>query len=106
MRRLVRIAPDGVMSFLHDDRLTETIQPTSGTLTIERASRIEVGGDLAPEAVAHLAEPPDPIGWYADLTPSRIPRVLGPYRTRQAAVAAEIDALERHAQHAPCLSPL
>lgn len=71
------IAPDGSARTLY----SETIDLAAlGTLAITRASSVEPGADGR---------------WTADLGPVRGP-VLGPFRRRSEALAAEVAWLEAH----------
>lgn len=71
------VQPDGTVEFIYDDAIDLA---GLGRLTIARASHVE----------------PTPTGqWTADLSPVSGP-VLGPFRTRTAALQAERIWLEEH----------
>lgn len=72
----ITINPDGTVRFIHNDDLTDLIE--QGEARITRASHVE------PNAEGK---------WEADMGPSNGP-VLGPFRTRGEALAAEVAWLE------------
>lgn len=73
----INIGPDGTVSALY----TEDIDLAAiGTARIARASHVE------PTASGE---------WTADMSPSGGP-LLGPYTTRSAALAAEVEWIEAH----------
>lgn len=80
----ITINPDGTIRFIHNDDLTDLIE--QGEARITRASHVEPGSG----------------GWYADMSPSLAPGLtppmsewmLGPFRTRGEALAAEVAWLE------------
>ena len=67
--------PDGLVRFIYDDDLAGLLD--LGRSEIKRASHVE----------------PTPIGWVADMSPSRGPG-LGPFALRSMALAAEHEWLE------------
>ncbi|MBI1323334.1 hypothetical protein GC170_09125 [bacterium] len=71
------VQPDGTVTCLYDDALDLT---GLGRLTIARASHVEPTGSGQ---------------WTADMSPVNGP-VLGPFRTRTAALHAERTWLEEH----------
>lgn len=73
----INVTPDGQIEFIHSDDLACLLD--LGTPTIRRASNVEWGGQ----------------GWSADLAPVGGP-VLGPYRRRKDALAAEVAWLRDH----------
>jgi hypothetical protein len=77
-KEVIRIqVRDGELRFLWNDE-TEFLTAIPGACTIQRASYVEWDSDL--------------IGWTANLAPSGGP-VLGPFRLRTEALAAELDWL-------------
>lgn len=73
---IVHVDPRGRLTLVYLDRLAELLE--HGTATVRRASHVE----------------PDPAGgWTADMAPVGGP-VLGPYRLRADALAAELGWLE------------
>jgi hypothetical protein len=72
------IYPDGTIRFIYDDKLRPLLE--EGKSDIRRASHVE------PEYEAGEWL------WYADLSPVSGPKI-GPYQTRDGAIAAEIDWL-------------
>ena len=73
------IAPSGdSLSFIYDDRLADLCE--EGDAVTQRASHVE---------------PAEGGGWTADLAPVNGP-VLGPYRLREEALAAEVAWLQEH----------
>lgn len=77
---LIKIGNGGAVSFIHDDRLFAALAEI-GTATIKRASTVE------PAAAG---------GWEADMRPTTGEGgpVLGPFATRGAALAAEVEWLQ------------
>lgn len=73
----VLIDPDGRLRFVYDDALTGML--SLGIAAITRASHVE----------------PSPNGWTADLSPVNGP-ILGPFKLRGKALAAELDWLEQN----------
>ena len=73
----IAISPDGSLSFIYDDRLADLLD--EGEAVTRRASYVE----------------PSENGWTADLAPVNGP-VLGPYRLREQALAAEVAWLREH----------
>ena len=73
----IKITPDGTMSFIYDDRLADLCE--QGESVTRRASYVEPSGK----------------GWTADLAPVNGP-VLGPFKLRQEALAAECQWLEEN----------
>lgn len=82
MTSTLTIQPDGSITFIHSDDLTDVLD--LGAATIRRASHVE------------------PIGkeWFADLSPVHGP-VLGPFRLRSEALTAEVAWLENEMQNGP-----
>lgn len=72
------ITPAGDVRFIWDDQLQPLLE--LGEPEVRRASHVE---------------PTDDGQWTADLSPVGGP-VLGPFRFRQQALAAEVDWLQRH----------
>lgn len=81
---------DGVVSFVYSDDLRELL--TIGEATVARVSHVEPYDGSGGEAFAARH---DGIWWTADMTPVEGP-VLGPFRTRQAALDAERRWLAEH----------
>jgi hypothetical protein len=81
---------DGHATFVYDDALAELL--TEGDATIERVSHVEPydgsGGDAF--AARHAG-----LWWTADMSPVDGP-VLGPFKTRAEALAAERAWLTEH----------
>jgi hypothetical protein len=75
---LIKISPDGELSFIYDDRLASLLD--EGDAHTHRASNVE---------------PAEGGGWTADMGPSGGP-VLGPFRLREEALAAEVAWLKEH----------
>jgi hypothetical protein len=71
----IAIKPDGTMSFIYDDRLAGLCE--EGDAHTTRASHVE------PTAKG---------GWSADMSPVNGP-ILGPFRLREEALAAECEWL-------------
>jgi hypothetical protein len=71
------VGPDGTMRFIYDDSFADLLDEGESVTT--RASYVEPGKD----------------GWTADLSPVNGP-VLGPFRLRSEALAAETDWLREH----------
>lgn len=69
---------NGNPTFIYTDALASLCE--AGKATITRASHVEPAADG---------------GWTADMSPSNGP-VLGPYRTRQEALDAEVEWLHQH----------
>jgi len=76
----VTIAPDGTLRFIYSDALRPLLD--TGAARINRASHVEPQGTT----------------WTADLAPAGGP-VLGPFTTRQEALAAEVEWLDAHLAH-------
>jgi hypothetical protein len=74
---LIAIKPDGTVSFIYDDRLAGLCE--EGDAHTTRASHVE----------------PAEGGWTADMSPVNGP-VLGPFRLREEALAAEVAWLKEH----------
>lgn len=69
---------NGVMEFIYSDELVDLLD--TGVASVARASHVE---------------PAPGGGWTADMAPSNGP-VLGPFRTRQEALAKEVAWLHAH----------
>lgn len=113
----VAIAPDGKsLQFIHSDERVAMLSPL-GEVSMRRASHVEPWRSLSDEARGNFIHdheldqcadytqphPNDPDGtlisatsWYADMSPVG-GRTLGPFPTKQAALAAEVDWIESHA---------
>jgi hypothetical protein len=74
------VIKDGVVRFIHNDDLAETLVPALGTAKTRRASHVEPAADGS---------------WTADLTPVNGP-VLGPFQRRDEALAAEVEYIQRN----------
>lgn len=74
------ITPDGVVKSIYRDEDQGLAEELGGEVRIRRASDVE----------------PTPDGWTADMAKSGGP-ILGPFKTRALALAAEVEWLERHA---------
>lgn len=74
--RSVRVNADGTLAFVWDDELAELLE--LGPATVTRASHVEPTADGQ---------------WTADLAPMGGP-VLGPFRLRREALAAEVSEVE------------
>ncbi len=109
----VLISPAGEVRTIHSDDFTPRLRQL-GKVTVRRATHVEVYADLSIEAKAYLRDirqldyaactATDP--WFADMSAVCTPdeyksggAVLGPFPTRDAALAAEVDAL--WSQHCP-----
>jgi hypothetical protein len=77
VKKIIDIAPNGKMTFIHDDQFKGLL--SQGKATITRASHVEPGDP---------AKGQDPLKWYADMAPSNGP-ILGPFETRQEALDQE-----------------
>lgn len=73
-----KINTDGKLEFIYNDQMTDLLD--EGASTIRRASYVEPGADGR---------------WYADMSPIASDRVLGPYKLRSTALAAEIEFLKQ-----------
>jgi hypothetical protein len=73
----LHVRPDGSVDFIHNDAL-QTAFAGQGRTRIRRASNVE---------------PDDEGRWWADLAPVGGPK-LGPFSTRAAGLAAEVEWLE------------
>jgi hypothetical protein len=82
-KHTVNITPEGRITFVYDDALSSLLE--CGTSQVTRASHVEPTGDGRG------------IWWRADLSPSNGPQ-LGPFPSRAAALAAEIEWLESNLQ--------
>lgn len=77
---VIRVDTDGVCTFLHDDELVELVE--AGKSSIMRVSHVE----------------PDRGGqWRARLVHDG--RILGPFRLRSEALAAELEAIQEVLSH-------
>lgn len=85
----LRISTDGTVSFVHSDAAMKLVAPLLvpngdngyANVSIKRASHVE----------------PTPSGtWEADLSPTGHNIVLGPFATKEAALAAEQEWIENH----------
>jgi hypothetical protein len=74
----LHIRPDGAVDFIHSDDLQLALAD-QGRARIRRASHVE---------------PDDDGRWWADLSPVAGPK-LGPFSTRAAGLAAELEWLEQ-----------
>ena len=77
MKHTISINEHGTLCFIHNDAFIDLIE--SGDASINRASHVE------PTATGQ---------WEADMSPVNGP-VLGPFRTRQEALDAEVEWLNR-----------
>ena len=84
MKKIITVKPNGTIQFIHDDRLTGLLQ--KGEASIKRASHVEPGDPA--KGQHHLL-------WYADMAPSG-GNVLGPFKTRQEALEAEVDWINQN----------
>ena len=84
MKKIISIKRDGIIQFIHDDRLRGLLN--QGQALITRASQVDPG-DVA------LGQ--NPLKWYSDLAPSG-GGILGPFDTRQEALDAEVAWLNQH----------
>jgi hypothetical protein len=75
MQIIINISREGIISFLYDDRLRGLMK--NGDAKITRASHVEATADNQ---------------WNADMAPSG-GGVLGPFKTRQEALDAEVEWL-------------
>lgn len=80
--KIINIKPNGTVEFIYDDHLAGLLR--QGKATIERASHVEVGDPVQGQ---------DPLAWYASMVNGP---VLGPYSTRQAALDAEVEWINRN----------
>jgi hypothetical protein len=80
---LLEISADGRLRFVWDDRLADLVN--AGETRVRRASHVEPA--------------PGGWGWIADLTPSGGP-VVGPFRLRREALAAEVRWIQENALRA------
>lgn len=98
------IAPDGSISAIHDDELTPELAQHAASkddIKLRRASHVEAYADLSEAAREALGDvDPAPLDWWVDLTPSSGP-VLGPFKSRQAALDAEVEWLLDNGLGAP-----
>ena len=69
------IGPDGVVRYIHSDEAVRLIAPALGRPVINRASHVEYDNDAG--------------GWLADMSPLGSSVILGPYDTREEALARE-----------------
>jgi len=92
------VAPNGKITSIYDDRLADFLK--AGRSTVTRASHVE-------PAYWVNTNPPRFIGWIVDMTPAiqelhldcgchvcDVPTKLGPFATREEALAAEHRWLE------------
>lgn len=79
---ILSVDPSGDLSFIYTDDIDNCAlrQELGGELSIRRASHVE--------PVGHL--------WDADMTPVGGPSSLGPYNSRAAALAAEVQWLQEN----------
>jgi hypothetical protein len=101
-KKIITVRTDGTMQFVYDDGLRGLLK--HGLASVTRASHVEPWGGLSEDAVTWLKELRDvafkpgesPAGdWWADLLPSG-GDVLGPFGSRHAALAAEVDWLNKN----------
>ena len=78
---LINVSTTGTLKFIHSDSMQSLVDldPRPFSHKVRRASHVE----------------PSDGGWTADLSPVGGP-VLGPYRERKDALAAEVDWIERN----------
>lgn len=92
------IPPQGGARALYSPQAHQLLSAI-GTVQTRRASHVEPSGSLRPEAASWLLQggttPLAEGAWWADLLPVDGP-VLGPFETRDAAVAAELVWLQDH----------
>jgi len=103
----VAIAPDGKqIQFIHSDAALAALG-TIGNASMRRASHVEPWLSLSPAAQNNFMEDRlaanDPFTeselvalWFADMSPVG-GRTLGPFQTKAAALAAEVEWIERYA---------
>ena len=77
--------PDGTVSAIWDDRIQDFL--TLPGLATRRASNVEPGDPTKRQ---------DPNQWYADMSPSGHPVVMGPFIVRGDALKAETEWLLTH----------
>jgi len=86
----IRIETDGTLRFIHSDDLSDLME--QGEARITRASHVEPydgsGG-------TSFADQHQGVWWTADMGPSDGP-VLGPFKTRAEALAAEVAWLQEN----------
>jgi hypothetical protein len=75
------IGPDGVVRYIHSDEAVR-LAGDLGRPVIRRASHVEYDNDRG--------------GWTADMAPLGVPVILGPYATREEALAREHTWLIEH----------
>ena len=75
---IITVSPEGQIRMIYTDELCGLLE--EGTATIERASNVEPRGTQ----------------WEADMGPSGSAVVLGPFKTRTEALAAEVRWLQEH----------
>lgn len=118
-KHTILIAPGGDLTSLHDDRFAAMKHrlAEAGERELSRASHVEPGRELNPTALSILARrgdyahyatatesSPDQVvlrddlasRWFADMTPAGFTEVLGPFESREQALAAEHEYLEKH----------
>jgi hypothetical protein len=76
------IGPDGVVRYIHSDEAVRLLAGALGRPVINRASHVEYDNDRG--------------GWTADMSPLGSPAILGPYSTREEALAREHTWLTEH----------
>jgi hypothetical protein len=88
------VSTSGKVAALYSPEV-QTVLEKLGEVQIHRASFVEPGSLLRPVAAAELlkrGETPEKLKWYSDMLDT-LGVVLGPFQTRDEAVAAEIAAL-------------
>lgn len=78
-QHVVKVLANGQIQFIYSDELASALR-AAGVLNIVRASHVEPNEDSK---------------WVADMSPIKGPR-LGPYDTREEALAAEVEWIENN----------
>jgi len=79
---VIDIGPDGVVRYIHSDEAVRLLAGVLGRPVIRRASHVEYDNERG--------------GWCAAMSPLGSPVILGPYETREEALAREHTWLIEH----------